>query len=41
MGSLKNLISGNPLHSRSIEMKSYALDDDTILVEWRAHLANH
>ena len=33
MGSLKDLIIGNPLHSRSIEMKSYALDDDTILVE--------
>jgi len=33
MDSLKDLITGNPLHSRSIEMKSYALDDDTILVE--------
>lgn len=33
MGSLKNLITSNPIHNRSIEMKSYALDDDTILVE--------
>ncbi len=33
MGSLKDLANGNPFHSRSIEMKSYALDDDTILVE--------
>ena len=33
MGSLKDLINGNPFHSRSIEMKSYALDDDCILVE--------
>jgi hypothetical protein len=33
MGSLKELITGEPLHSRSINMKSYALDDDTILVE--------
>ena len=33
MGSLKDLINGNPFHSRSIEMKTYALDDDTILVE--------
>ena len=33
MGSLKALINGNPLHSRTIEMKSYPLDDDAILVE--------
>jgi hypothetical protein len=33
MGSLKALITGEPLHSRTIEMKSYALEDDTILVE--------
>jgi len=33
MDSLKDLVNGNPFHSRSIEMKSYALDDDTILVE--------
>ena len=33
MGSLKDLIAGDPLHSRSIEMKTYALDDGTILVE--------
>jgi hypothetical protein len=33
MGSLKDLVNDNPFHSRSIEMKSYALDDDTILVE--------
>lgn len=33
MGSLKALANGSPFHSRSIEMKSYALDDDTILVE--------
>jgi Protein of unknown function (DUF2889) len=33
MGSLKDLITGDPLHSRSIDMKTYALDDDTILVE--------
>ncbi len=33
MGSLKELITGAPLHGRSIEMKTYALDEDTILVE--------
>ncbi len=33
MSSLKDLINGNPFHSRSIEMKSYVLDDDCILVE--------
>jgi hypothetical protein len=33
MGSLKDLITGNPLHSRSIEMNTYVLDDRTILVE--------
>ncbi len=33
MGSLQALITGQPFHSRSIDMKSYALDDDTILVE--------
>ncbi|WP_372678666.1 DUF2889 domain-containing protein [Desulfosarcina sp.] len=33
MGSLKDLVNGTPFHSRSIEMKTYALDDDTILVE--------
>ena len=33
MGSLKDLITGQPIHSRSIDMKTYALDDDTILVE--------
>ena len=33
MGSLKDVVTGNPFHSRSIEMKTYALDDDTILVE--------
>jgi len=33
MGSLKDQANGNPFHSRSIEMKSYALDDDTILIE--------
>ena len=33
MSSLKDLITGNPFHCRSIEMKSYALDDDTMLVE--------
>ena len=33
MGSLKDLITGQPIHSRSIDMKTYALDDGTILVE--------
>jgi hypothetical protein len=33
MGSLKALTTGKPFHRRSIEMKSYALDDDTILLE--------
>ncbi|MDX9786784.1 MAG: DUF2889 domain-containing protein [Desulfobacterales bacterium] len=33
MGSLKELITGNLIHSRSIDMKSYALDEDTVLVE--------
>lgn len=33
MGSLKKLITDAPLHSRTIEMKTYALDDDTVLVE--------
>jgi len=33
MGSLKEMITGNPLHGRSIDMKTYALDEDTILVE--------
>ncbi len=33
MGSLKKLIKNDPIHSRSIEMKTYALDLDTILVE--------
>ena len=33
MGSLKELITGDPLHGRSIDMKTYALDEDTILVE--------
>jgi len=33
MGSLKALITGSPFHSRTIEMKSYALDDEAILVE--------
>ncbi len=30
MGSLKELITGDPLHGRSIDMKTYALDEDTI-----------
>jgi hypothetical protein len=33
MGSLKERISGEPLHGRCIDMKTYALDEDTILVE--------
>ncbi len=33
MGSLKERISGEPLHGRSIDMKTYALDEETILVE--------
>lgn len=33
MGSLKTMITGDPLHCRSIDMKTYALDEDTILVE--------
>ena len=33
MGSLKTLITGDPLHGRSIDMKTYAVDADTILVE--------
>ena len=33
MDSLKKLTTGTPLHGRSIDMKTYALDADTILVE--------
>lgn len=33
MGSLKERISGEPLHGRCIDMKTYAVDADTILVE--------
>ncbi|MCP3952784.1 MAG: DUF2889 domain-containing protein [Desulfobacterales bacterium] len=33
MGSLKERIVGVPLHGRSIEMQTYALDEDTLLVE--------
>lgn len=33
MGSLKERISGEPLHGRCIDMKTYALDEETILVE--------
>ncbi len=33
MGTLKERITGKPLHGRTIEMKTYALDEDTILIE--------
>ncbi len=33
MGSLKERISGEPLHGRCIDMKTYAVDEASILVE--------
>lgn len=33
MSALKKLITGDPVHSRSIDMKSYILDAETILIE--------
>ena len=33
MDSLKERISGEPLHSRCIDMRTYAVDENTILVE--------
>ncbi len=35
MVTLRERIKGRPLHGRSIDMKTYVLDDDTILVEGR------
>lgn len=42
MSSLKEEVTGDPIHRRSIDMVTYALDDDTVLVEgWLRESRHH